>query len=95
MDSPIASNAFVDNAWLMVDFFFVLSGFVIALNYQGAIRSGASLLEFQYRRFFRLYPLHLVMLLVFLLLECAKGIAASIGGLDARRHRAPEFRLIR
>jgi peptidoglycan/LPS O-acetylase OafA/YrhL len=83
MDSPIASNAFIDNSWLMVDFFFVLSGFVIALNYQDAIRSGASLLEFQYRRFFRLYPLHLVMLLVFLLLECAKGIAASVGGLDA------------
>ena len=35
--SLLTNNAFVKNSWLMVDFFFVLSGFVIALNFQSKI----------------------------------------------------------
>jgi peptidoglycan/LPS O-acetylase OafA/YrhL len=83
LDTPLASNVFADNAWLLVDFFFVLSGFVIALNYQDVICNRRTLLDFQYRRFLRLYPLHVVMLVVFLLLECAKVIATSVVGLSA------------
>jgi peptidoglycan/LPS O-acetylase OafA/YrhL len=83
LDSPLASNVITQNAWLLVDFFFVLSGFVIALNYQNAIRDGGSLLAFQYKRFLRLYPLHLVMLFVFVGLECLKYFATRMGGLSA------------
>lgn len=67
-------NSFVANAWLMVDFFFVLSGFVIALNYQFRIKSFSNFLHFQYKRFLRLYPLHILMLVVFLGIEIAKYI---------------------
>jgi len=64
--------AFIKNAWLMVDFFFVLSGFVIALNYQDRIKTFENLKIFQFKRFLRLYPLHLLMLVVFLGIECMK-----------------------
>lgn len=69
------NNAFTRNAWLMVDFFFILSGFVISFNYLSRIRSGRDLFQFQYKRFLRLYPLHIVMLLVFLGIEIAKYTA--------------------
>ncbi len=67
-------NAFTGNAWLMVDFFFVLSGFVIALNYQGKLNSIIDLYNFQIKRLFRLYPLHILMLIAFLAIECAKYV---------------------
>jgi len=69
------NNVFVTHAWLMVDFFFVLSGFVIALNYQNRIKSIHDLLVFQKKRLLRLYPLHLIMLMVFFGIEVVKYIA--------------------
>ncbi len=53
-------------AWLFVDLFFVLSGYVFAHVYlgRGGLRSEADLVDFAVARFARLYPLHLVMLLV-------------------------------
>lgn len=81
VNTPITDNTFVDNGWLMVDFFFVLSGYVIALNYQEEIRSWRSLVTFQAKRFLRLYPLHIVMLFVFLGIEVAKYVATRQLGL--------------
>jgi peptidoglycan/LPS O-acetylase OafA/YrhL len=72
--SPLTDNGFVRNANVMVDFFFVLSGFVIALNYQDRIRGWDGLKSFQLARFFRIYPLHFVILLGLLGLECAEFI---------------------
>lgn len=63
---------FVGNGYLMVDFFFVLSGFVICRNYIGKIKTGMALLRFQFLRFGRLYPVHLLMLFLFLILEASK-----------------------
>src|SRR5262249_28829215 len=54
------------SGWLFVDFFFVLSGFVITHAYGGKLRSASSTLEFMTRRFFRLYPLHLFILILLL-----------------------------
>lgn len=71
----ILKNGFTDNAGLMVDFFFVLSGYVMALSYGDKISNWSQLLNFQFKRFIRLYPLHLIMLLLFLLLEIAKYAA--------------------
>ena len=53
-----------ENIRLMVDFFFILSGFVIARTYLGTIHDGADYRRFLWRRFARLYPLHLLTLLV-------------------------------
>ncbi len=50
---------------LFVDFFFILSGFVIALNYDGRIGNRAQYGDFLWRRFARLWPLHLAVLAFF------------------------------
>jgi peptidoglycan/LPS O-acetylase OafA/YrhL len=65
----------VKNAWLFVDLFFVLSGFVIAYTYVDKLRARSDLMPFIAKRLARIYPLHFVMLFAFLALECAKGLA--------------------
>ena len=60
---------YISASYLMVDLFFVLSGYVIAYNYTNKINSISTLLKFQIKRFFRLYPLHVATLLFFLLYE--------------------------
>lgn len=67
--SFLYSNSFIQNANLLVDFFFVLSGFVIAYSYSDKINNFESLKKFQFKRFLRLYPLHLITLILFLLFE--------------------------
>ena len=59
----------VRNAWLLVDFFFVLSGFVIAYAYGERLSIGAQIKSFTLRRFLRLWPLHVVILGGFVVLE--------------------------
>ncbi|MDO9418708.1 acyltransferase family protein [Pararhizobium sp.] len=70
--SFLSENPFMQHGYLMVDFFFVLSGFVIALNYTNRLSSPADIVRFQRRRFWRLYPLHLFTLMIFLGIECLK-----------------------
>ncbi|MGL4635134.1 MAG: acyltransferase family protein [Beijerinckiaceae bacterium] len=53
-----------ENMRLMVDFFFILSGFVIARTYMQKIHNSADYRQFIWRRFARLYPLHLLTLMV-------------------------------
>ncbi len=55
---------FLSNSWLFVDFFFVLSGFVIAANYQQRLLDGFGVGRFLLLRLGRLYPLHFTMLAV-------------------------------
>ena len=62
----------VQNAHTAVDFFFVLSGFVIAYSYQEKIIKGFSLRDFIFLRVGRIYPLHMLMLFFFVLLELSK-----------------------
>ena len=62
-----------------VDFFFVLSGFVIANAYAARIASARDFGRFIVLRFGRVYPLHLVMLALFVAVECAKALAPGIG----------------
>lgn len=51
---------FMKNGYLVVDFFFVLSGLVIAQSYQARLLNGeVSLKSFMWRRFLRLWPLHI------------------------------------
>jgi peptidoglycan/LPS O-acetylase OafA/YrhL len=53
------------NSWMFVDLFFVLSGFVIAHTYRHGLEGKGALQAFGVRRLFRLYPLHLTTLGVF------------------------------
>lgn len=61
-ESPITLNFVVRHGWIFVDFFFVLSGFVIVLVHMRAATGAAAARRFLIRRFFRLYPLHLAMM---------------------------------
>jgi peptidoglycan/LPS O-acetylase OafA/YrhL len=65
---------FLRNAWLFVDFFFVLSGFVIAANYQRRLLDGFGAGRFLFLRLGRLYPLHFVMLALFISWELTKVV---------------------
>jgi peptidoglycan/LPS O-acetylase OafA/YrhL len=67
----------INNGYLMVELFFVLSGFVIFNAYGNNIKSTRDLLRFQFLRFGRLYPVHILFVLIFLLIEIAKYIAQS------------------
>ncbi|MCE3281635.1 MAG: acyltransferase [Chitinophagaceae bacterium] len=66
------SNDFIRNSDLFVDFFFVLSGFVIAYSYSGRLQGHSTFSGFMKRRFLRLYPLHIILLFAFLVLETGK-----------------------
>jgi peptidoglycan/LPS O-acetylase OafA/YrhL len=59
----------VRHAALFVDFFFVLSGFVIAYAYLDRLDNGRAFGNFILRRFGRLWPLHVAMFLPFLAFE--------------------------
>ena len=59
-------NIFVRHGYVFVDFFFILSGFVIAYSYQDKILNGIGFKKFMLLRFARLYPLHLFILFVWI-----------------------------
>lgn len=61
---------------LAVDFFFVLSGFVVAYSYEERLLSGMAFSEFAYVRFVRLYPLYFLSL----------ALAMVVVGISALNH---------
>jgi peptidoglycan/LPS O-acetylase OafA/YrhL len=73
---PLYTSSFVRDSYLFVDFFFVLSGFVIAWNYGGRLSSWPEMKRFLILRLGRVYPLHLFMLVCFLAYETARSIFA-------------------
>jgi len=58
--------SFIKHSFLFVDFFFVLSGFVITHAYMQRLDSRSALGVFLLRRFGRLWPLHVALLIVFM-----------------------------
>jgi len=74
----ITELGFFRGSAIFVEFFFVLSGFVLAHGY--GFREGLAFKPFMKARFFRIYPLHLFMFLVFVALEFSKVLAARFGG---------------
>jgi peptidoglycan/LPS O-acetylase OafA/YrhL len=77
--SAIYSLDFVRNAYLFVDFFFVLSGFVITHSYGDRLGNLESVRAFVIRRFGRLWPLHVVVLLAMVVVESGGAISAARG----------------
>src|SRR6201996_4654585 len=72
--NPITPLRFFQNGPLMVDLFFVLSGFVIYHSYGTRLRSAREVARFLWLRIGRLYPLHLTFLIVFLGIEVFKRV---------------------
>ncbi|MEL7445228.1 MAG: acyltransferase [Pseudomonadota bacterium] len=66
----LASLPVVQNGWLFVDYFFVLSGFVIAHSYGERLATRqVSVGKFMGLRMGRIYPLHIAVLFAFIALE--------------------------
>ena len=74
-DYVLEYKIFSINSFLAVHLFFVISGYVIFINYFKKINNFVSVKKFLFKRFLRLYPLHLVTLFLFLLLEISKLMA--------------------
>ena len=70
---------------LFVQLFFVISGYVLYINYHKKLENLSSFRQFLKKRFLRLYPLHLFFLLLFLILEVCKLIAAQYFGIIPNR----------
>jgi peptidoglycan/LPS O-acetylase OafA/YrhL len=67
--SHIYDLALLRHSYLFVDFFFVLSGFVITASYRTKLSEGFSFWRFMLLRFGRLYPLHVAILAAFIAVE--------------------------
>ena len=68
----LTSGPSLDSWILAVDFFFVLSGFVMARVYADDLVDGERVAAFVVRRLGRLWPLHIFMLALFIAVELAK-----------------------
>lgn len=78
--NSILDIPFVQNGNAFVEYFFALSGFVLAQRYFPSA-------DFDFRRFFkrrvkRLFPLHIFTLFLVLITESLKGIAVKLGYLN-------------
>ena len=79
--NPLYGMGFVRNGALMVDLFFVLSGFVMYYVYGTNLGSKKQVNRFVWLRLWRLIPLHYAMLLVFLGIEFVKYLyVVNYGG---------------
>ncbi|NLS56207.1 acyltransferase family protein [Hafnia alvei] len=67
------------NAFIFVDFFFILSGFVIAMKYTN---SSNTFKEYITSRFFRIYPLFFILMTISILTEILKYIAHKKLGIE-------------
>lgn len=79
-ENGLSNTPFISSSFLFVDFFFVLSGFVIAEGYATRLKNGTSLKRFVLVRFGRLYPLHIFVLTLFVLFELMRMIVPALSG---------------
>ncbi len=78
----------VENGRLMVQLFFVLSGFVISNAYRQRLKTPRALLDFQILRFGRLYPVHLLYLAFFVAVEFGKVFMEARYGITSNNTEA-------
>ncbi|RUT90740.1 MULTISPECIES: acyltransferase [unclassified Mesorhizobium] len=81
--STISQSAFIGSSYLFVDFFFVLSGFVIASSYGDRLNQPEQVARFALVRFGRIYPLHLLMLAAFAGFELLRLMLPQLHGTGA------------
>ncbi|MGR3480442.1 acyltransferase family protein [Salipiger marinus] len=82
-DTVFIDNNLVNNGWMMLDFFFILSGCVISFAFLPQMDRPGGVVHFLWGRFLRVYPLHIVMLLVFVGLELVKYAGTQYAGIAA------------
>lgn len=74
---------FIRNSYLFVDFFFVLSGFVICASYQNKIIEKKGFYKFTIKRIGRIWPLHILTLSVMVLIELCKYYILSQSSINS------------
>jgi hypothetical protein len=74
----VPQATFVAHSWLFVDFFFVLSGFVITHAYLDKLGSVADVASFVLRRVGRLWPLQVTILIALIGMWLVKPIIAHL-----------------
>jgi peptidoglycan/LPS O-acetylase OafA/YrhL len=79
-NSFVVDWEFIRQSWQFVDFFFVLSGFVIAANYRGRLAGHMPTARFMLLRLGRIYPLHAFMLGIFVAVELGALVLGHGGG---------------
>ena len=84
--APKASGFFLHQCYLMVDFFFILSGFILVHVYGASFGEGVGL--FTYKRFIRhrfarIYPLHLFAFLCMYVFYRVQYAGKSLDGFEA------------
>jgi peptidoglycan/LPS O-acetylase OafA/YrhL len=77
---PLAESSFIRSAYLFVDYFFVLSGFVIAHGYSHRLTSALDFRRFAILRIGRIYPLHVAVLLAFVGFELMRLFVPALRG---------------
>jgi peptidoglycan/LPS O-acetylase OafA/YrhL len=77
--APLYHAELVRSGWVMVNFFFVLSGFVLCHSYADRLETRRDLSKFFVLRVGRIYPVHLLFLLLFLGFELVKYAGAAQG----------------
>ncbi|MEL0632913.1 acyltransferase [Pseudoalteromonas carrageenovora] len=78
--NSITELNFFRGSSVFVEFFFILSGFVLVHSY--GEKKNINFKSFMKARFFRIYPLHLLMLTIFIVLESSKLLAYKFGGIS-------------
>ena len=77
--SKFNNTAFLNQGAVMIDLFFVFSGFLMFTLYGQKLNTGAKAKKFLWRRFARLYPVHLFMTVIFVAFAFARLFAHKIG----------------
>lgn len=77
--SHLNSTPLFNNGQVLVDLFFVFSGFLMFTLYNGRLNTGAQGADFIKKRFARIYPLHFFMLMVFVLFAFARIVSHKVG----------------
>ncbi len=79
---PAGVMRVLDKGYLAVDFFFLLSGFVIWLAWHERLRDRRAIPAFLLKRVLRVWPLHLVMLAAAVAMVAAQGALGHPAGAD-------------
>jgi len=75
----INATPLMNNGPVLVDLFFVFSGFLMFRLYQGRLKTTSDGRDFIKRRFARIYPLHFFMLMVFVVFQVMRVLSHKVG----------------
>lgn len=95
--TPVKDLPLFHGAYLVVEMFFVLSGFMVARAYANRVRDARDAAAMVVKRFGRLYPLHIAVLLAWLVVFYGKqliGLTLAALGVDigmTPRHQQDDF----